>query len=560
MSSFESAKSYRKLPIHIGSALILIYLAFLALCLVYPFISLGQKSFLNDFDEFIGLENFKIYFSTPGLVGAFWRTLAMGFSVTIITVCMAFFIAYGFTHTRFPGRGLCRNLSLIPLFTPSVFPAIGLIYLLGNQGLLRGYIPIQLYGSTGIILACVIYTLPHAVILLSATLRDIDQGLYHAARALGASPLRCFLTVTLPGARYGLTSAAIVVFILTITDFGIPKVLGGDFSVLSTEIFKQVIGMQNFSMGATVSLILLLPAIPALILDRWARKKQTKGYAAPLNPQKKSLRDTIFLGLSLIILSLPLAVTGLVIWGSFISFWPYDFSFTLANFEFKDSVYGIAPLGNSLKLAIATSIGGIFIIFTGAYIVERCQRSPFLATLYRVAAILPLGIPGTVLGLSYILAFNIPSSGLSFSPLTWMNTIYGSIFFLAINCIIHFYTVCHFTVAGGLARLSPSYELAGKTLGVSRIYTFGRVIVPMQKESIMDIGFYLFVNAMTTISAVVFLYSPESIPASVAILQLLDSGRMAEASAMGSLLLSMALGARVLQLILHNIYLEKQKR
>lgn len=462
----------------------------------------------------------------------------MGAAVTAATLTMAFALAYALTHTRFKGRAACGALAQLPLFVPSLFPALGLIYLFGAQGVFSTWLgDVPLYGPLGVALGSVVYTLPHALLPLVGALRDVDADLYLAARTLGAGPWRRFFTITLPGARYGLVSSGIVVFVLTITDFGVPKVLGGEFSMLATEIFKQVIGMHDFGMGATISLMLLAPCLPAFALDGWARKKQRRlRRGGSYIPSAAHRRDVVFTIIGWAVPALPATVVAMVVWGSFITFWPYDLSLTLANYEFENSVYGAAPFFNSLCLATLTAGLGSCLVFGGAYLTERARQSPAAAEVYRLLALLPLAVPGTVLGLAYILAFNAPNSP--------MRGIYGTIPFLACNCIVHFYTVCHFTAAGGLARLDPLYETAAAALGVSRPRTFVRVILPMQKEVVADMAFYLFVNALTTISAVVFLYSPNALPASVAVLQMIDSGATAQASAMGALILLTALAAR----------------
>lgn len=513
-----------------------ILLAFLTVFLLLPLLALTERS-LFDGGAFAGPARFRAFLGTPGLTAALSHTLIMGLTVTAVTLTLALTLAYALTHTRMRGLAACRAAARLPLFVPSLFPALGLIYLFGSQGIAAvcfGNVP--LYGPLGVVLGSVIYTLPHALLPLAAALRDIDADLYLASRTLGAGPWRRFFTVTLPGARYSLVSAGIVVFVLTVTDFGVPKVLGGDYTMLATEIFKQVVGMQDFAMGATVSLVLLLPCVPAFLIDGWARARQRHQWRGrPHHPVPLARRDCAFTLLGWAVAALPLAVIGMVVWGSFISFWPYELGLTLDNYSFENSVYGAAPFFNSLALASATTILGVITVFSGAYLAQRTAADPILKTIYRLLALLPLATPGTVLGLAYILAFNTPSSP--------MQGIYGSIPFLACNCAIHFYTVCHLTATGGLARLDPRYETAGATLGVSRARTFIRVIVPMQREVILDMAFYLFVNALTTISAVVFLYAPETMPASVAVLQMLDSGATAQASAMGTLILGAALCA-----------------
>src|SRR5687767_12519316 len=169
-----------------------------------------------------------------------------------------------------PCLGLFRAVAMLPIFAPSLVQGIAFVYIFGNNGILTRHtgINVGIYGAKGIILAETFYCFPHAVLILVAALTAADARLYDAAAALGASRLKTFLTVTLPGVKYGLMSASFVVFTLVITDFGIPKVIGGRTSVMATEIYNQVIGQQNFTMGATVSVVLLIPAVVAFVIDR----------------------------------------------------------------------------------------------------------------------------------------------------------------------------------------------------------------------------------------------------------------------------------------------------
>jgi iron(III) transport system permease protein len=155
---------------------------------------------------------------------------------------------------------------MLPLFAPSLVQALAFIHVFGNNGILTRTtgLNIGIYGAKGIIFAEVFYCFPHALLILIAALSATDARLYDAARTLGASPLKTFLTVTLPGVKFGLVSACFVVFTLVMTDFGAPKAIGGKFSVMATEIYNQVSGQQNFTMGATVSVVLLIPAALAL--------------------------------------------------------------------------------------------------------------------------------------------------------------------------------------------------------------------------------------------------------------------------------------------------------
>lgn len=186
------------------------------------------------------------------------------------------------------------------------------------RGLLMGE---SIYGPWGIIAAQVFYTFPSAAIILQVALMTADARLYEAAEALKAGRARIFTTVTLPGARYGLVSAVVVVFTLVVTDFGIPKVIGGQFPVLATDVYRQVVGMQNFNLGAVVGLVLLLPSILAFALQRWAERQRSatfSGRAVPLTPKPRPRRDWPLFVLCLVVATIILDIIGIAVWGSLI--------------------------------------------------------------------------------------------------------------------------------------------------------------------------------------------------------------------------------------------------
>jgi iron(III) transport system permease protein len=277
---------------------ILALVAFLVLAIALPLATLLSKSFQDSTGRFIGLANYARYFSTPSLVASLWNSFWVAMVATIIVVPLAFFYAYGLTRTRMRAKGFFLAVALLPLFAPSLLSAISLIYIFGNQGFLKTWLfGASVYGPIGIILAQVFYCLPHAMMILITALALADGRLYEAAEAMGTPRWRVFLTVTLPGVRYGLISAMFVVFTLVVTDFGIAKVIGGQFNVLATDAYKQVIGQQNFEMGAVVGFVLLVPAVVAFALDRHIQRRQVallSARAVPLEPRVNRLKDTAF--------------------------------------------------------------------------------------------------------------------------------------------------------------------------------------------------------------------------------------------------------------------------
>jgi iron(III) transport system permease protein len=260
---------------HVATALIGALVLILVLIVALPLWALLSKSFQDAAGQFVGLANYRIYFTTPALAASLFNSVWVAALTTAIVIPLAFGYAYALTRTCMRLKGVFYAAALVPIFAPSLLSGLALLYVFGNQGFLKvALMGASIYGPIGIVIAESLYCFPHAVLILTTALALADGRLYEAAEALGTSSGRVFRTVTLPGVRYGLISAVFVVFTLVVTDFGIPKVIGGQFAVLATDAYKQVVGQQNFSMGAVVGMILLVPAVLAFAVDRLNQRRQ----------------------------------------------------------------------------------------------------------------------------------------------------------------------------------------------------------------------------------------------------------------------------------------------
>ncbi len=517
--------------------------AFLVLALVLPLAWLLVRAFQDADGGFVGLANFAAYVATPSLAASAWNSVWTAALTTVIVVPAAFAYAYALARSCVPLKPVFRAVMLLPVLAPSLLPALALVYLFGNQGFARGLLMGEsIYGPIGIVMAQVFYCFPHAALILSVALSGADGRLYEAAAALRAGRGRIFATVTLPGARGGLVSAGVVVFTLVVTDFGIPKVIGGQFPVLATEVYKQVVGQQNFNMGAVVGIVLLLPAIGAFLLDLWAQRRQSSafsGRAVPLEPKPRAGRDVPLLAFCTLVALLLVGLVGLAAWGSFIRFWPWNLELTLANYDFErfDSA-GWGSLWVSLRMAFWTALLGTVIVFLIAYMLERGRVAGPLPRLVGFATAIPLAVPGLVLGLAYILFFNDPANPLGF--------LYGTLAILVLNSLVHFFTVCHLTAVTAIRQLDPEFESVGASLKVPVWVTFWRVTLPICLPAALEIFVYLFVNTMTTVSAVIFLYGPDTKPASVAVVHMDEAGQISAAAAMAVTILAANVALKIL--------------
>ncbi len=503
---------------------------YLVLTLVLPLYTLLAKSLQDKEGQFVGLANFARYFADPAMLQSFGNTIFVSAIGTAITLLMAFLYAYALTRTCMKGRGLFRAIALIPLLAPSLLPGLALVYLFGNQGIFKSLLfGHEIYGPIGIVMGEVFFAFPHALIILVTALSVADARLYEAAESLRARPARIFMTVTLSGCRYGLVSAGLVVFTLIFTDFGVPKVIGGSYNVLATDVYRQVIGQFNFQMGAVVGLLLLLPAVLSFAVDRIIQRKQVallSARAVPLQPKPRVLIDRLFFCLVAAMAGFLLLVLGMALFGSLVKLWPYNLSLTLKWYDFaRAGTDGWGPYFNSLRMAALVAVIGTAIIFCGAYLVEKTRGAGRLRALLHLLAMIPLAVPGIVLGLSYIFFFNAPNNPLNF--------IYGTMTVLVVNTICHFYTVGHLTAITALKQVDNEFESVAASLKVPLYRTFWRVTVPVCLPAILDISVYLFVNAMTTVSAVVFLYSADTKLMSINAINTDDAGNTASACAMG---------------------------
>jgi iron(III) transport system permease protein len=309
--------------------------------------------------------------------------------------------------------------------------------------------------------------------------------------------------------------------------------------VLAIDIYKQVGGQQNFSLGAVVGLVLLVPAVLAFVIDSAVRRRQKALLTArsvPYSPRPERLRDALLLLYVLAVSAVLLLVLGMAVFGSFVKVWPYNLSFTLNHYTYGFEEAGVeGAWRNSVVMAACCAVIGAAVTFAGAYWLEKTgiEKSAafgWLRPLTQMQAMMPMAVPGMVLGIGYIVFFNHPANPLGF--------LYGTMSILVISTIVHFYSSSHLTAVTALKALDNEFESVSASLKVPFYRTFWRVTVPVCLPSLVDISRYYFVNAMTTISAVVFLYSPKTTLAAISILHLDEAGNVGAAAAMATLIVA----------------------
>jgi iron(III) transport system permease protein len=357
----------------------------------------------------------------------------------------------------------------------------------------------------------------------------MDARYYDAAEVMGASGSRQFFDITLPNCKFGLLSAAFVVFVITITDFGNAAVIGGNYRVLATEIYSQVSGQMNFGMGSVVGILLLLPSLISVQIERVASQRQF-GSASPsglrVTPQPARGRDAAFTAGVLLASGTIILTVATVIFASFMRLWPYRMEWTLKHYDITVSG-GYTPLWTSLYLSLAAAGGGVLLLFFLSFGVCRIPRA--WAMLVYLVSVLPVGVPGLVLGLSYIFAFNAPG--------TPLYALYGSAALIALCNFYHYHTQGFLTMMTGMRAVPQALEEAVSCLGGGTLRVLRDAVLPLIGPTMLGVFFFLFMRSMVTLSAVIFLVTPSVSVAPVSVLRLDEAGFVSQAAAYSTLIM-----------------------
>lgn len=534
---------------------------FLILFLVCPLCTLFLKAFQDKDGTFVGISQFVKYFSSRAMLYSVSNTFFVAIMSTLISVILAFLFAYALSRKKVPFKSFFRYVGMIPIFAPTMLLGIALIYLFGNQGIFtRMGLEIPLYGKVGIIISESIYCFPVATTILMVAFSAADNRLYEAADTMGTSAWRKMFTITIPNVKYGLISALFVSFTYSFTDFGAPSVVGGNYNVLATDVYKQVVGQQNFNMGAVVGIILLFPTVLSFIVDSIISKKQNSAISAksvPYQIKPHKVTDGIATVFCILVAAAMILFFAVALFASLIKLWPYNLTFTLSNYELSNvaSGNGSVAFKNSIWISIITALLGTFVTFMGAYLIEKSQRFAISRKVAYFLSNIPLAIPGTVVGLSFIMFFNTTVFKIPFTSYGVVNPfhgIYGTIWIIVLANMIHFYSVPFSTATTALKRIDKEFETVSESLRVPFYKTLQRVTIPLCFPAICEMLVYFFVNSLVTVSAVVFLYSPTAPIASVMIVSMQGAGQTAPAAAMCMILLFINLGMRFIYEVLHK--------
>lgn len=467
------------------------------------------------------------------------NSLAVSAVSTVATVLLAWILAHAAARTTVPGGRFLPLLRFLPLVSPPFLVPLGLILLLGPSGVLTPSLGLQgdIRGFHGIVVAQVFTFLPHAFVLLVGVLGRVDPALEEAAESLGAVPLMTLRRVTLALARPGLASASLIVFILCMADFGNPMLVGGHVKVLTTEIYAQMVRLNGVAAASVLGVLLSVPCLAAYLVHAYwvgARSDTRLDTTAPagVRPARRSTPAAVRWLLA--------AVSGGVVLVNAVIYAliPLGFLLNLGASDgtrdgFMSLAEGVAPIWNSVMLALVCGTVGTALALAVAYVVARTRA--WGARGLEALALLPAALPGPVIGVGYVLAFSVP-------PLLMT----GTIWILVVAVVCWKLPVAVVAAVTTLRRIDPAFEEAAVSLGAGPVRTFVRVVLPFLTRTALSIFVSFFIDGMLTVSAVIFLVEPGFRLGSVAILDQVAGGSLGAACALATAILAIVLASVVL--------------
>lgn len=479
--------------------LIFLFVAVLfAIFLLMPMIMILAKSFVGH--ESFTLDFYRDIFTRKNFGTAFLNSVLVSAGSGLLTTLLAFLLSYTIHYTNLP-KGLKKIISVlavVPMLLPTITYGFAIIYSFGKQGLLTmlfGRQFFDIYGVWGLMIGYVIYTLPIAFLLIHNTMGYIDKKFMVVSRAMGDSRLRCFFTTIVTPMLGTFAASFIQSFTLSFTDYGIPTSVGGNMDLIANLLYNEMLGsLPNFNTGSAVAITMLLPSVVSILLLSYLERYNIRyNKISEIDLEKNRGRD-VFCGiLSGIVLLAVLSVFAVIFVVPFVDQWPYRLTPTLEHVKkvfSDDALMGVFK--NSLLVAVLTAAFGTLVVYGSALISARKGLDRRFGRLLNGFALVTNTIPGMVLGVAYLLTFKGTALQNSFPILILCN-------------IVHFFSSPYLMMKNGLEKLNASWETTAKLMGDSWLKTVFRIITPNAFATILEVFSYYFINAMVTVSAVIFI-------------------------------------------------------
>ncbi|CAM3329397.1 MULTISPECIES: ABC transporter permease subunit [Paenibacillus] len=478
-----------------------VILLLFALFLFLPLLILLVRSLESD--QGFTLGHYAAVISSPEMAASIGNSLKVSAMTAAITTVLGFILAYSIHCTKIyrPLKGALKTAIIVPMLLPTITYGFAIMYSFGNQGLITritGRSWFEIYGFNGLLIGYVIYTLPPVFLLIHNAFQYMDKKFIIVSKLMGDGTLRSFLNTILRPLAGALGGAFVLSFILSFTDFGIPASVGGTYPVVATQLYQVMLGsIPDFNQGAVIAVLMLVPAVFGIWLLRVLERLNfhyDKLSDTEL-PQHRT-RDILFgVGSSAIVLGM-LSVFAVMFIAPWLGSYPYDLTFTLKHV--RDVLQSGDLTGvyrNSLWVALLTAVFGTLTAYLSALLNTRTSLKARSGT--DVISMITNTVPGMVLGISYLLLFN-------------GSTLKGTFTIIVLCNIVHFFTTPYLMAKNSLSKMNPAWETTAELLGDSWIKTVWRVIVPNSVSTVIEMLSYFFINAMVTVSGIIFLVSAQT--------------------------------------------------
>ncbi|OMD42460.1 ABC transporter permease subunit [Paenibacillus odorifer] len=477
--------------------IVLLFIVFLILPLAVLFI----RSF--ETDQGYSVSNYLTILADQEIRESIGNSMKVSGATALITTVLAFILSYTIHCTRIyrPLKSIIRTGILIPMLLPTITYGFAIMYSFGNQGLITkifGRNLFEIYGFNGLLIGYVIYTLPSAFLLIHNSFKYIDKKFIVVSKLMGDGTVRSFMNTIVRPLWGTLGGAFILSFILSFTDFGIPASVGGTYNVVATQLYQVMLGaIPDFNNGAVIAVLMLIPAAFGVVLLTYLEKFNFHyDKVTEIEMIRNKGRDSVLGLISSVILIGLLAVFAVMFVAPLVNGYPYDLTFTFKHFvDVFQSSDLINVYKNSLLVAGLTAIIGTIVAYAAAII---NVRTPIKGkATFDILSMVTNTVPGMVLGLSYLLLFNNSS-------------LKGTFTILVLCTLVHYFTTPYLMAKNSLAKMNPSWETTAGLLGDSWLQTIRRVILPNSASTVIEMVSYYFINAMVTISGIIFLVTAQT--------------------------------------------------
>jgi len=515
-------------------------IVFLVLFVLYPLAILLVDSLIENGRPTIGI--FQRILALARFKTAFWNTIRAGLLSSAFSTIIGLIFAYVDVYVKLRSRILEKLfgiVALLPVVSPPFVLSLSMICLFGKAGLVTRYLlkiyDANIYGLWGIVIVQTMTFFPVCYMMLRGLLRNIDPSLEEAARDMGASRLRVFLTVTLPLILPGLGNAFLITFIESAADFANPMLIGGNYDTLATSIYLQITGAYDKNGAAAMAIVLLSLTIILFIIQKYYIESKTAatltGKAARGRAPITEKRVTIPLAIMCSLISVfVIAMYVMVVFGALFKLWGRNYSLTLDHFKSIFQYGGLRAFKDSSLLSIiAAPITAVLSMIIAYLVVKKKFKAKGLI---EILSMLAMAVPGTVLGVGYIRGF---SNGLFHTGI--LQGIYGTSIILIIVFIVRSLPTGTRSGISALQQIDKSIEESAIDLGANSPKVFFTITLPLIKDSFLSGLVTTFVRSITAISAVILLVTPRWNMVTIQINSLAEKGTYGTACAYATILI-----------------------